>query len=234
MVTCLHTNSIKVPWGEIFSALQESNLGPEDMKDLQTYMQERIREQRRRQQQQEQQSVPNADQKGEEEDTAPPRAASPPSAAPAAVAVQEEQSEPEAFDWKGTLAAFKEQARVLDRSVALRKAGNEKLAAGDVEGARASYREALAVLEEGTVVSTGRMRRCHHSCRLNLAVAATREGDLSGAREVYAGILAEGDGKVEAAVRLQCLAKRARIARRLGEVEAALVRGVLARLSWSG
>ena len=37
----------------------------------------------------------------------------------------------EVFDWKGTLAAFKEQARVLERSVALRKAGNERLAAGE-------------------------------------------------------------------------------------------------------
>lgn len=208
-----------MPWGEIFSALQESNLGAEDMRDLQSYMQERIRAQQQKQSQQQQQQQ----QKLAEASEAPPPSGEA-AAAPAAPAGAGGEDEDGAFDWKATLAAFKEQARVLDKSVAMRKAGNERLAAGDVDGARKSYREALQVLEEGTVVATGRTRRCAHSCRLNLAVAATREGDLAGAREVYAGILAEGSEKVEAAVRVQCWTKRARILRRLGEVEAALVR----------
>jgi len=133
----------------------------------------------------------------------------------------------EAFDWKSTIAAFKEQTKTIDRSISLRKAGNEKLAAGDVDGALSQYEEALSVLKKGTVVHTGRTRRCAQSCQLNMAVVETKRGDYEKALEMYSTLLAgleggrEGGRGKDKAVRLQCLTKRAGIARRLGRVEEA-------------
>lgn len=131
------------------------------------------------------------------------------------------------FEWKSTIAAFKEQTKIIERSISLRKDGNEKLAAGDIEGAYSQYEEALMVLEKGTVVQTGRTRRCAQSCQLNMAVVETKRSDYAKALGMYSTVLAglesgsEGGKGDDKAVRWQCLTKRARIARRMGRMEEA-------------
>ena len=214
-----------MPWGEIFSALQDTDLGAEDMRDLQAYMQERIKAQ----QDASAQPAPKGEDEEEEDEERRRRrrrigaqeaeeeegraSTQPPSPAASSAA----------FDWKATLASFKEQTKTIDRSIALRKAGNERLTAGDLEGAQQQYQEALAVLEAGTVVHTGRTRRCGLSCRLNMAVVETKKGEYERAREMYSTLLAEAEeGTEEKAVRLQCLVKRAKLSRRLGKMEEAM------------
>eukprot|EP00624_Nannochloropsis_granulata_P004089 evm.model.NODE_30589_length_12170_cov_35.313229.3 len=95
-----------------------------------------------------------------------------------------------AFEWKSTIAAFKEQTKTIERSISLRKAGNEKLTSGDVDGAYSQYKEALMVLEKGTVVHTGRTRRCAQSCQLNMALVETKRLDYERALEMYSTLLA--------------------------------------------
>jgi len=265
-----------VPWGEIFSALQDSNLSPEDMRDLQAYMLDRIKTQRAAQAAVEEQKqrmkrrrirrgelegpglatgTKARERRAEEEGGCIPKEEMEAASATAIDGsiegairedkerreVENEEDEEEkalskataaaaaaAFDWKSSLESFQTQSQVIARSVALRKSGNERLAAGDVDEAVSLYEEALAVLERGTVVETGRTRVCAYSCRLNIAVGVAKRGEHTKAVEIYTTLLRvldegrdEAGGREERAVRWQCLTKRARMMRRLGRVEEA-------------